>query len=113
MGMEYERNLRGKKLARQVLHLNGHQNHPKFILFQPVWFFMILSFAMSGVISILSWVALLGLLGFLFELCLWGWYYATTRRVMAYPGLTAWFNIRVRRQLMQYGRSAGILSQPR
>lgn len=113
MDIKYERNLRGKELSRQVLYLNGHQDSPKFVFFNPVWFFMIISVGLAGVISIMTYVAMAGIAGLLFELALWGWYFFRTRRFNAYPGLSAWFNICVRRLLMPYGKSAGVLSKPR
>lgn len=113
MAVEYERNLRGKELARQVLHLNGHQEEVKFVFFQPAWFFMILSISLSGLVPLLKYVALAGLLGALFELALWSWYFARTRRFNGYPGLKPWLLIQVRRHFMHLGRSAGVLSKPR
>lgn len=113
MALEYERNLRGRDLSRQILHLNGHQDTPRFIFFQPMWFFMILSTALSGLVPIVKYVALVGLLGLLLELSLWTWYFVTTRKLSAYPGLMAWLSVRSRRLFMRYGRGAGILSKPR
>ena len=111
--VEYQRNLRGEQLAKQILHLNGHQDQPKFVFFQPIWFFMILSISLTGLIAILKYVAIAGLLGFFFELTIWFIYFVRTRRIKAYPGLKAWFSIQVRRYLMTGGRKGGVLSRPR
>jgi hypothetical protein len=113
VAVEYERNLRGRDLARQILHLNGHQDEPRFVFFEPVWFFMIISISLSGFISILTYVALLGVIGFAVELSIWGWYWYATGRYDGYPGLKSWLSVQVRRRLMTVGRSAGVLSKPR
>lgn len=113
MAIEYERNLRGKELAKQIINLNGHQQPARFIFFHPAWFFMMLTISISGLVSILSKVALAGLVGFLFELSIWSWYFVRTKDYRAYPGLKAWLSIQIRRYLMPLGRSAGTLSKPR
>lgn len=110
---DYERNLRGNPLARQIQNLNGHQRELKFVFFEPAWCFMLFSGALSGLIPILSKVALLGLLGAMFEFCIWLGYFIRTRNIHAYPGLKSWLSIKVRRKLMPLGRSAGNLSKPR
>lgn len=113
MAIEYERNLRGKLLAKQVLNLNGHQNDIRFVFFNPIWFFMIISGILAGLIPLLKYVAIIGLLGALFELVVWIRYFIATKRFNAYPGLKPWLMIKVRRNLMTYGRSSGRLSEPR
>lgn len=107
-----DRNLRGQELAAQVTHLNGHQNQIRFIIFQKCWFFMILSISLSGLISILKYVALFGVLGFCFEVVLWATYFIRHGSASAYPGLPAWFDVQIRRRVMALGRNASRFSRP-
>lgn len=112
MSDEIPRGLRGPALAEYVPHLNGHQRSPRFIIFEPFWFYMILSGALMGLIPLLKTVALVGLLGACFEAILWAICFARTGKPTAYPGLAAWLDVQVRRRLMGVGRSASRLGRP-
>ena len=112
MSREIKRGLRGKALAEQVPHLNGHQYEPRFIVFQQYWFYMIASAVLMGLIPVLKTVALIGILGTLFEASLWCFYFIKTGKVNGYPGLKAWLDIQLRRRLMGVGRSASRLGRP-
>ena len=113
MDFDYQRNLRGKQLAKETLYLNGHQDDLRFIAFEPIWFGFILLGALSVVISPLKYVLYLGLIGTGIEAILWSVYYLRTRNIKAYPGLRPWLDIQLRRHVMENGRLGSRLGLPR
>jgi hypothetical protein len=109
---DYQRNLRGKHLAKETLYLNGHQDDIRFIAFEPIWFGFMLLGALSVVIPPLKYVFYLGLLGTGVEAALWAWYYLRTHNIKAYPGLRPWLDIQLRRRVMEGGRLGSRLGLP-
>jgi len=109
---DYQRNLRGADLAKEVLHMNGHQDDVRFIAFEPLWLGLMLLGSLSVVIPPLIYVFYAGLLGTAVEIAVWGIYFARTRNPKAYPGIKAYLDIKLRRVIMEHGRIGSNLGRP-
>lgn len=112
MDFEYQRNLRGKALAKEALYLNGHQNALRFVAFEPIWLAFMLAGSLSVVIPPVIYALYVGLLGTLLEIVLWCRYFLKTRNAKSYPGLLPWLDIQMRRHVMGSGRMGSRLGLP-
>jgi hypothetical protein len=110
---EYDRNLRGYELAKQVRNLNGHQNPLRFIIFHYAWFALMLLGTFSIIIGPLKLLLITGFIGLTLEFILAGFYLVRTGKLSCYPGIIAWFDIILRRHIMGRGRRASSMSLPR
>lgn len=109
---DFPRNLRGKKLAKEIHNLNGHQNELKFIVFHPIWFACLVLAIVSFGFPFLSIFRYIAFIGLIVEISIWCMYFMKTRELNAYPGLLAWLDIQKRRLIMNSTRLASRLGYP-
>lgn len=112
MDFDYQRNLRGKTLAKEVLYLSQHQNSLRFIAFEPIWLAFMFAGSLSVVIPPLIYILYAGMVGTFIEVGLWARYFIKTKNIKSYPGIRAWLDIKIRRHVMASGRLGSRLGLP-
>lgn len=107
------RRLRGNDLAQHLVRLNGHQKPVKVVVFEPIWFAMLLLplpfVTMMPLFQAIFWG---GLLGLLFESALWTMYAIKKGDIFAYPGMRTWWLQFQRRTILINGRPGISSSRP-